>query len=111
MYFLEEDTSSEVVTTVLDCLNSLILTLGQPLLQTQLNNVNNCLLLILKNESKAQNDEELDDIEDVREDIFEIMTDIIPSLNKVLQGQYNPLFDQLWPAMKQYLNLEKEINY
>lgn len=84
LYYLEEDTSSEVVTTVLDCLNSLILSLGQPLLQTQLNNLNNCLLLILKNEAKVQNDEELDDIEDVREDVFEVMTDIIPSLNKVL---------------------------
>jgi len=28
LYYLEEDTSSEVVTTVLDCLNSLILSLG-----------------------------------------------------------------------------------
>lgn len=84
LYFLEQDTSSEVVTTALDCLNTLILTLGKPFLQTQLTNLNNCLLLILKNESKAQNDEELDDIEDVREDIFEVLTDIIPSLNKML---------------------------
>jgi hypothetical protein len=47
----------------------------------------------------------------VRDDIFGIMTDVIPSLNKVLKGEYNPYFEQLWPSIENYLNLEKEENY
>lgn len=111
LYYLEEDSSSEVVISTLESLETLILKLGLPFLASNLENLVKDLIMIMKGKAKAQNEEDQEDIDDVREDIFEMMTDIIPALNKVLKEKFNPYFETLFKTMFSFLSIKKDINY
>ena len=109
LYYLEEDTSSEVVCAVLEALDELIFKLGVNFVNQNIDNLIADLILILKGNSKCLQ-EDLEDIDDVKETVYELITDLIPTLNRNYKQHFNIYFDKLFKVMYSFLDTHKDIN-
>lgn len=65
--------------------------------------------LLLKGKSKCLNEAEgEEDIEEVKENVYELITDLLPALNQALSTDFNPHFQQLAPTMLGFLTPDND---
>lgn len=65
--------------------------------------------LLLKGKSKCLNEPEgEEDLDEVKENVYELITDLIPALNKCLSTQFNPSFEQLAPTLLSFLTVDND---
>jgi hypothetical protein len=85
-------------------------TLGKPLLGNNLNQLVQEVQLLLKGKSKCLNEAEggEEDIEEVKENVYELITDLLPALNRALATDFNPGFQQLAPTLLAFLTPDND---
>ena len=113
LFYMDQDESQEVVQATIECFDQMIKDLGLVVVEKCYDDLTKSIDKLLRGEGNCQipmDEEEDEEDEETNIYVFEALTDLIPTLAKVLKSGFVLIFKQLYEAMFLYTSKNKDIN-